>query len=337
MAGERTASMSTVRRLSDYEGDYNLYGVDIKYDYDLDAIIAHNIADDQDFMDAIAKEVLPNYEVSLRAPDFGCSAFRVHAADGTVLMGRNYDFRDDTSALMVRTSPEDGYAAIAFCALNTIMGNNVADAGEVNRAGCLFGPFASYDGINEKGVSIAVLTLDSEPTDQQTGKPVINTSLAIRLVLDRAASTQEAVDLLSSYDMHAAAGRDYHFFINDAQGDSRVVEYDPLDENRSLRATPLRQTTNYYALYPEQVKPNQRNGIYGHGLERALAIEAVLDAHEDDADEDVAWEALRASSQDPNPHDITSNTQWSIVFDNSHCTARIALRRHWEDVFSFSV
>lgn len=58
MAGERTASMSTVRRLSDYEGDYNLYGVDIEYDYDLDAIIAHNIADDQDFMDAIAKEVI---------------------------------------------------------------------------------------------------------------------------------------------------------------------------------------------------------------------------------------------------------------------------------------
>ena len=36
--------------------------------------------------------------------------------------------------------------------------------------------------------------------------------LAIRLVLDRAATTQEAVDLLlDGYDMFATSGRDYHF------------------------------------------------------------------------------------------------------------------------------
>ena len=58
-----------------------------------------------------------------------------------------------------------------------------------------------------------VLTLDSDPTYQQTGKPMIATTLAIRLVLDRAATTAEAVELLSKYDMFASSGRDYHFYI----------------------------------------------------------------------------------------------------------------------------
>lgn len=129
---------------------------------------------------------------------------------------------------------------------------------------------------------------DSKPCDQDTQRPVINTSLAIRLVLDRAATTQEAVDLLSAYDMHAMAGRDYHFFINDAAGDARVVEWDPRDPDRAFKATPVTQVTNFYACYGDEVLPNQKNGELGHGKERAAAIADVLDAHTGAQDEAVA-------------------------------------------------
>lgn len=199
------------------------------------------------------------------------------------------------------------------------------------------GPFAQLDGVNECGVSIAVLTLDSKPCDQDAQRPVINTSLAIRLVLDRAATTQEAVDLLSAYDMHAMAGRDYHFFINDAAGDARVVEWDPRDPDRAFKATPVRQVTNFYACYGDEVLPNQKNGELGHGKERAIAIADVLDAHVGAQDEAVAWKALRAAAQEPNPKDITSNTQWSVVFDNTEPAAAITLRRHWGDVDAFAL
>lgn len=103
-------------------------------------------------------------------------------------MGRNYDFKLDTSALMVRCAPEDGYKSIAFAALNNI-GADQADASLSNKMACLTAPFACLDGINEKGVSIAVLTLPSEPTMHDTGKPKLATSLLFRLILDRAATT----------------------------------------------------------------------------------------------------------------------------------------------------
>lgn len=328
-------SAASLKRLTGYADGYDLYAIDIAYDYDLDRIIAAGVRDDQAYIDAVVAQVLPGVPVHVQAPQFACSAFVAVDAEGRVRTGRNYDFKDDTSALLVRNHPRGGYASIGFAALNNLGANTPLDS-VAGRAAALMGLFAQLDGVNECGVSIAVLTLDSKPCDQDTQRPVINTSLAIRLVLDRAATTQEAVDLLSAYDMHAMAGRDYHFFINDAAGDARVVEWDPRDPDRAFKATPVRQVTNFYACYGDEVLPNQKNGELGHGKERAVAIADVLDAHAGAQDETVAWKALRAAAQEPNPEDITSNTQWSVVFDNTEPAAAITLRRHWGNVDAFA-
>ena len=329
-------SAASLKRLTDSADGYDLYGIDIAYDYDLDRIIAADVRDDQAYIDAVVAQVLPGVPAHVQAPQFACSAFVAVDAEGRVRTGRNYDFKDDTSALLVRNHPRDGYASIGFAALNNLGDNTPLDS-VAGRAAALMGPFAQLDGVNKCGVSIAVLTLDSKPCDQDTKRPVINTSLAIRLVLDRAATTQEAVDLLSVYDMHAMAGRDYHFFINDAAGDARVVEWDPRDPDRAFKATPVRQVTNFYACYGNEVLLNQKNGELGHGKERAVAIADVLDAHVGAQDETIAWEALRAAAQEPNPEDITSNTQWSVVFDNTEPAAAITLRRHWGNVDAFAL
>lgn len=226
-------SAASLKRLTDYADGYDLYAIDIAYDYDLDRIIAAGVRDDQAYIDAVVAQVLPGVPAHVQAPQFACSAFVAVDAEGRVRTGRNYDFKDETSALLVRNHPRGGYASIGFAALNNLGDNTPLDS-VGGRAAALMGPFAQLDGVNECGVSIAVLTLDSKPCDQDTQRPVINTSLVIRLVLDRAATTQEAVDLLSAYDMHAMAGRDYHFFINDAAGDARVVEWDPRDPDRAL-------------------------------------------------------------------------------------------------------
>ena len=334
--GPQISTAASLRRMTSKGDGYNLYRIDIDYAYDLDAIIAADVRDDQAYIDAVLAQALPNIPVEVKAPKFACSAFRTQATSGNVLMGRNYDFKDDTSALLVHTRPADGYESIGFAALNNL-GANDADGSIKGRVASLLGPFATLDGINEKGVSIAVLTLDNETTNQDTGRDAINTSLAIRLVLDRAASTQQAVDLLERYDMHVMAGCDYHFFVSDATGDSRVVEYDPKDDGRRLVATPAREITNYHALYADEVSPNQRNGELGHGKERADAIAAVLDAASGAITVDVAWEALKAAAQEPNPNDVTSNTQWSVVFDDTNLTADIAIGRAWDDVYSFAI
>ncbi len=330
----RFQTIRTIEKVTDYE-EYNLYRMDVKYEYDLDRLIEYGITDDQSLVDAIVEEALPILPVQIDVPDFGCSAFTLQEADGDILMGRNYDFRRDTSAMLVYCEPEDGYKSVGFAALDNISANTPEESMKKKLA-TLTAPFICLDGMNEKGVSIAVLTLDSEPVHQNTGKPVIGTTLAIRLILDRAASTAEAVELLRQYDMFASSGRDYHFYITDSTGDGRVIEYDCESETRELVATPVRSVTNFFALYGDQVLPNQRNGIYGHGKERYDKIEALFD-YEEVYTKEVAWEALKAAAQEPSAEDITSNTQWSIVYDDTNLTAEIILRRNWEDVIGYDL
>ena len=218
----RFRTLSSIQKVTSYEDGYNLYQIDIKYDYDLDQIIDYGITDNQSMIDAIIKEALPLLPVKIKAPDFGCTAFTMTDNQKQVHMGRIYDFKLDTSAMLVYCTPKNGYKSVAFAALDNISANT-PDESMKKKLATLTSPFICLDGMNEKGVSIAVLTLDSEPVFQNTGKPTIATTLAIRLVLDRAASTQEAVDLLKEYDMFASSGRDYHFYITDASGDGRVM------------------------------------------------------------------------------------------------------------------
>jgi len=330
----RFQTIRTIEKVTDYE-DYNLYSMDVKYDYDLDRVIEYGITDDQSLVDAIVEEAIPILPVQIDVPDFGCSAFTLQEADGDILMGRNYDFRRDTSAMLVYCEPEDGYKSVGFAALDNISANTPEESMKKKLA-TLTAPFICLDGMNEKGVSIAVLTLDSEPVHQNTGKPVIGTTLAIRLILDRAASTAEAVELLQQYDMFASSGRDYHFYITDSTGDGRVIEYDCESETRKMVATPVRSVTNFFALYENQVLPNQRNGIYGHGKERYDKMEALFD-YEEVYTKDAAWEALKAAAQEPSAEDITSNTQWSIIYDDTNLTAEIILRRNWENVIGYDL
>lgn len=330
----RFQTIRTIEKVTDYE-EYNLYRMEVKYEYDLDRLIEYGITDDQSLVDAIVEEALPILPVQIDVPDFGCSAFTLQEADGDILMGRNYDFRRDTSAMLVYCEPEDGYKSVGFAALDNISANTPEESMKKKLA-TLTAPFICLDGMNEKGVSIAVLTLDSEPVHQNTGKPVIGTTLAIRLILDRAASTAEAVELLQQYDMFASSGRDYHFYITDSTGDGRVIEYDCESETRKMVATPVRSVTNFFALYEDQVLPNQRNGIYGHGKERYDKMEALFD-YEEVYTKDAAWEALKAAAQEPSADDITSNTQWSILYDDTNLTAEIILRRNWDDVIGYDL
>ena len=54
----RLQSMGSIQKLTAYE-DYNLYRMDVKYDYDLDKLLSACKADNQSLIDALLKEALP--------------------------------------------------------------------------------------------------------------------------------------------------------------------------------------------------------------------------------------------------------------------------------------
>ena len=147
------------------------------------------------------------------------------AAMGCCLGGRNFDLTY-SPALVVETAPDNGYRSISTVNLAFLgFGEDKLPDTWKQKLIALAAPYAPLDGINEKGLAVAVLRIADEPTDQDTGKTDITTTTAIRLMLDKAATVDEAVSLLEQYDMHSSAGSCYHFQLADAAGNSAVVEY----------------------------------------------------------------------------------------------------------------
>lgn len=335
LSPERQKTIESIRTVTSYS-DFNIYSMYVFYDYNLDNLTPVGVYDTQTLMNLVFNEAIPGAKIDYKAPNYGCSAFTLKNKDGGYFMGRNYDFRFDTSAMMVICRPKNGYASIAYAALDNINVKNPFSS-PMSKFSCLTAPFICLDGMNEKGVGIAVLTLDSEPTMQKTGRPVLATTILIRMVLDKAATTQEAVDLISKYDVYAICGRDYHFYITDASGDGRVVEFDCSGSARETVATPTRTVTNFFIKYKDMVKPRQKNGIYGHGRERYDTIETMINRYKGEGTSKTAMKALKAASQLPGKTEITSNTQWSVVYDLNRLTLDFVLHRRWNNVYSFKL
>ena len=86
--------------------------------------------------------------------------------------------------------------------------------------------YAPLDGMNEKGLAVSVnMIQDSTSINQNTEKSDLTTTTAVRLLLNKAASVDEALDLLRQYDLHASMGMMIHFALADTTGKGVVVEY----------------------------------------------------------------------------------------------------------------
>lgn len=318
-----------------------LYKMNATYDVNLIADIIGEFTDSKESYkqnwqevdkaaDSAVKKVMEiSTEVRMNFQAFGCTAFSVKDTKNTVYMGRNYDFAEDTSCICVECMPKrlekekSPYRSIAFAALANLKG--VDDPTTCNEEALMLLPFMCLDGINEKGVSIAVLVVDIKAgvgeTRQNQYYSNVFTTLALRYVLDWADSTESAIGLLQALNMFATGGLDYHFFISDATGDSRVVEYNYKKKTmRDFTVTGTKAATNFYVFDKE---------TFGHGHGRYKTVMNNLKIEK--LSRNDLWRTLMDTSQTYEEGNTTSNTQWSILFNNTEKSAEIAIQKNFCD------
>ena len=109
------------------------------------------------------------------------------------------------------------------------------------RAALLAAPYMGVDGMNEKGLTASLLDVDFGEEHMHTDNPDLTVTMAIRLLLDRAATVSEAVELLRGYDIHTGHGWTQHIFVADANGDAAVIEW----HNEKMRVTESPVCTNF--------------------------------------------------------------------------------------------
>ena len=306
--------------------DGKLYTIDYTADYRLDKMLKSNVDGVRSCISFVEKHLLKEGAKADIKAGGGCSAFAVRAGDGKVIYGRNFDYKMDMTAVLIRTAPKGGYVSIGLADAGWVgygigsLGDGVSD---ISMAVGL--PYLIMDGMNEKGLAVSVFYLDGEPARQNTGKPKIMTTVAMRLMLDRAANVDEALALVGQYDMQSAMpDANFHFLISDASGRRVVLEYcgnkmSVLDEH---------YVTNFY-LDPSM------EGL-GHGKDRYEILKSVLAFKKDVLSEKEAMSLLEMVSQ-PETEASTSMTQWSVVYNLTDLNATVAIRREYEKLFRFSI
>ena len=315
----RTAA--SVRKLED-----GLYSMEYKGDYGLDLFLEQGgAADDLAVAEFVIQDVFHGlFPVDLRGTSFGCSTISARTSEGEAVFGRNFDWGTCTT-LIVQTRPAKGYASVSTVNMDFLNLGLRMSEGTQMRLLSVAAPFAPMDGMNEKGLCVAVLMIQDSPGFQQdTGKTDLTTTTAVRLLLDQAADVEEAVELLSQYDLHASAGMIVHFALTDATGHSVVVEY--IDNEMVVTETEV--VTNYY------LSPGEK---YGIGTEESKIRYAMLkDLLQSSSSFDM--DGIRDALDSVSKHNFDSefaSTEWSIVYNQSTGEARYYHRENYQKYYSF--
>lgn len=256
---------------------------------------------------------------------FGCSTLSVAGSDGGYLFGRNFDW-NTCEGLIVSAKPEQGYASVSTVNMDFITSSGVDISRLPDNMQALMAMYAPLDGMNEKGLAVSVNTIqDSDSIEQSTQKSDITTTTAVRLLLDRAATVDEAVELLSQYDMHASMGMMIHFALADAEGNSVVVEY--IGNEMSVVETPI--VTNFYLTEGEK---------YGIGTEQSHERYEILTdtlREKQTMTEREIRDALDSVSKD-NFGEFES-TEWSIIMNQETKEMTYFHRENYEKGYTLSV
>ncbi len=351
-------SLKQISTRNDDHLDGSVYQMNISGGYYFDEYLeqggASNDGDLINFITAHITKGLLDMEIS--ESSIGCSSFTGTTQEGDRIFARNYDF-DKTNTCVVFTNPGgDRHASVSTVDLQFLGLDQEKDVTSLmDKIKCLAAAYAPLDGMNDAGVSCGIYMTyqgaETVPTDQNTEKPDLTSTTMLRLVLDYADSVDEAIELISQYDLHDSANTSYHYMIADSTGKSAILEWingtDATDNDGSQRqlvityndADPATGTSDYQCVTNFIVSPDyydneeDMKGLdrYEHILGR-LQEKAGLFDNEEDAMTLLSEVGRRSWNND----DANGCTVHSVVYNLTDKTVLWTGNEHYgEDGYVF--
>lgn len=315
---DKLRTMASVTEVAD-----GLYKMDCRYDYMCDKFLNADVDTIDELIEWITNEHFFGIDMEIDTGNFGCCGFAAVNPDGQHLFGRNFDY-EETDVLIFYTEPKDGYASygvtdLKFFDIGTehgLDGNDIAA-----KAFMLAAPYVTMDGINEAGVGVGILQLNIDELHQDNGKSDLLIFAAIRGILDKCATVDEAIELLSGYDIHSFLSRSYHLFITDKTGKSVIVEW--TDEETFIVKD---------AACTNDVMSNNKFYDPEWSCRRYDTIKSRLSEKNGILTEDEAMTVTSDVSKD----NTGFSTEWSCVYNLDEFTFDICLDRNYNTKYSFS-
>jgi hypothetical protein len=228
------------------------------------------------------------------------------------IYGRNFDW-GFSPALLLFTDPPDAYASltmvdIAYLGFPGSSSENLTEKPISELVGLLDAPFLPFDGLNEAGLAIGMAAVPPGNVPADPNKTTLGSLGVIRAVLDQAASVDEALQILQSYNIDFEGGPSIHYLIADRQGQAALLEHQGSEVHILRNDKSWHQATNFL---------NSAVSTQTGNCWRYDTIHQQLETHHGALTSETALNLLQDVAQD--------NTQWSIVYGMSDGGIYVAL------------
>lgn len=303
----------------------NIYYMEADSDYHFEEFLEAGGASSDGEVSAFLTNCISHgfYQVDVTNEGPACSVISALDDNSCHVWGRNFDW-DGSVPIIVKCVPKVGYASIATCDFKNVTGSAEKVPNDfINKMLAIAAIYVPMDGVNEAGLCVADLEVNEGGMKAvDTKKADLTVTTAIRLLLNRAATVEEAVNLLGQYDIHASGGISHHLAISDASGASVSVEF--VNGEMVVVDTPC--ITNF----------NLANGDISAGgesaKERYEVLCSIYEQNEGIVTDEKVKEALIQVSQTEGEW----WTQWSIVYRQDTQTVDYYFYGAYGDKISFS-
>jgi predicted choloylglycine hydrolase len=249
-----------------------------------------------------------------------CSTVALRAPNGHVYFGRNLDWLHD-ACLILRVHKDGVPTTVSVIDLHYLNLNrdDLEATNLIERIPLLFAPYYVQDGMNQYGLAVADMSVDGVKMPHDGLKPNVLHSTAMRLILDYAKNTDEAIELLKEYNLYFIATT-CHLMIADARGKSAVVEYiDGKIEITTAQEKNWQVCTNHKICGTSEEQSDQTCDRYRTASDELARMSGTHGA-------DDVMRVMESVSKE-------NWTMWSSVYDLTDHTFRVAYRRHYDKPF----
>ena len=268
--------------------------------------------------------IIKNFQRDFKIPTVrpgSSTSFAAFNPEGYALFGHNLDWwnHNRPASLLLFTDPPDGFASVAMASIDILGFENGTIPG-YQRFKLLLSPYLIQDGMNEYGLAVAVTSSPCRVGNSDLKKAMINSSQAMRMILDHAKTVDEAIDLLQDFDVHFSRMCGHHH-LADAFGNTAIVEYLNGDVIITRGQDPWFVATNFLIA---EVHPEGANGPcwrYQQAYEK-------LSLHQGHIAPSTAMKLLE---------DVSTSTIWSIVYNLSTGSVDLAMGRNYELLFTLDL
>ena len=286
----------------------------------------------------------------------GCTTFTSQTADSSWLYARNYDFAQ-APVCILKTNPGNGKHKTLSVLDTSKFGVSLKDSNDLSlkdKFMLLASPYATMDGMNDAGVSVAILMTRqgkdfSNPEAQGIGTDIYSDKMDLtassfqRTILEQASSVEDAIKIAENCDMHEFENSSFHYHVADASGKSAIIEWagttNDTDKDpgaRKINITYPNAGDNFQVASNYITKAGYYPGGIPYGFDRYINVYNKLSPSNGIVSNvDEAMNILsgvgRKTHASEFAGDVDEVTLWSVVYDLTNKTMTLIDNEMYSD------